>query len=54
VKDERIYLGHIREAIGDIRAYASVGKDAFLADRMRQDAIISGSSKSSVKRSSAS
>jgi uncharacterized protein with HEPN domain len=40
VKDERIYLGHIRDAIGDIRAYASVGKEAFLADRMRQDAII--------------
>ena len=24
----------------DIRAYASVGEQAFLADRMRQDAII--------------
>jgi uncharacterized protein with HEPN domain len=40
VKDERIYLGHIRDAISDIRAYASVGEGAFLADRMRQDAII--------------
>ena len=40
MKDERIVLGHIRDAIGDIRAYASDGKEAFFADRMRQDAII--------------
>ena len=40
MKDERIYLGHIRDAISDIRAYASVGKETFLEDRMRQDAII--------------
>lgn len=40
MKDERIYLGHIREAISDIRAYGSAGEAAFLADRMRQDAII--------------
>lgn len=40
MKDERIYLGHIRDAISDIRAYASVGEEAILEDRMRQDAII--------------
>ena len=40
MKDERIYLVHIREAISDINAYASVGEEAFFADRMRQDAII--------------
>jgi uncharacterized protein with HEPN domain len=40
VKDERLYLGHIREAIADIRTYAAVGEPAFLADRMRQDAVI--------------
>jgi uncharacterized protein with HEPN domain len=40
VKDERLYLGHIRDAISDIRAYASVGQEAFFADRMRQDAVI--------------
>ncbi len=40
MKDERLYLRHIRDAISDIRAYASVGREAFLADRMRQDAII--------------
>ena len=38
--DERLYLGHIRDAIRDIQQYASVGEDAFVADRMRQDAII--------------
>jgi uncharacterized protein with HEPN domain len=40
VKDDRIYLGHIRDAIRNLRSYASVGETAFLADRMRQDAII--------------
>jgi uncharacterized protein with HEPN domain len=40
VKDERVYLGHIRAAISDIKLYASVGEETFLADRMRQDAII--------------
>jgi uncharacterized protein with HEPN domain len=40
VKDDRIFLGHVRDAINDIKAYASVGEEAFLADRMRQDAMI--------------
>jgi uncharacterized protein with HEPN domain len=40
VKDERVYLGHILEAIDDIERYASAGADAFLAERMRQDAVI--------------
>ena len=40
MKDERIYLVHIQDAINDIKTYASVGKEAFIADRMRQDAII--------------
>jgi len=40
VKDDRIYLAHIREAIQDIEQYASVGRDAFMADKMRQDALI--------------
>lgn len=40
MKDERFYLGHIRDAISDIEKYASVGRDAFMADRMRQDAVI--------------
>jgi uncharacterized protein with HEPN domain len=40
VKDQRLYLGHIREAIADIRTYAAAGEEAFRSDRMRQDAII--------------
>ena len=40
MKDDRIYLGHIREAIQDIEQYASVGRDAFMTDKMRQDALI--------------
>lgn len=40
MKDERVYLGHIRDAISDIEGYASAGREAFMADRMRQDAVI--------------
>ncbi|MBI3492682.1 MAG: DUF86 domain-containing protein [Acidobacteria bacterium] len=40
MKDDRVYLGHIRDAIQDIEQYGSVGRDAFMADRMRQDAVI--------------
>jgi uncharacterized protein with HEPN domain len=40
VKDERVYLGHIRDAITDIEQYASAGRETFMGDRMRQDAII--------------
>jgi uncharacterized protein with HEPN domain len=40
VKDERVYLGHIRDAMNDIEQYTSGGRDAFMAERMRQDAVI--------------
>ncbi len=40
MKGDRNYLTHIAEAIGDIERYASTGRDSFLDDRMRQDAII--------------
>jgi uncharacterized protein with HEPN domain len=40
VKDDRVYLGHIREAIHDIEEYTAGGRDAFMSDRMRQDAVI--------------
>jgi uncharacterized protein with HEPN domain len=40
VKDDRIYLRHVREAIADIEQYASAGRDAFMSDKMRQDAVI--------------
>lgn len=38
--DDRIYLQHVRDAITDIMTYAKAGEDAFLADTMRQDAIL--------------
>jgi uncharacterized protein with HEPN domain len=40
VKDERVYLGRIRDAINDIEEYTSVGRDAVMAERMRHDAVI--------------
>ena len=40
MKDDRVYLRHILEAIQDIEQYASVGRDAFMADKMRQDAVV--------------
>ena len=40
MKDDRIYLRHVHEAIGDIEQYASPGRDAFMSDKMRQDALI--------------
>ncbi len=40
MKDERVYLGHIRDAIHDIEEYTAGGRDTFMSDRMRQDAVI--------------
>jgi uncharacterized protein with HEPN domain len=40
VRDERVYLQHIRDAIEDILAYCGNDHDAFLTDRMRQDATL--------------
>ena len=40
MKDDRIYLQHIRDALDDIATYTSAGRDAFFAERMRQDATI--------------
>ena len=40
MKDDRVYLQHIRDALDDIAAYANAGREAFFAERMRQDATI--------------
>jgi uncharacterized protein with HEPN domain len=40
VKDERVYLAHIREAISDIREYVAPGRETFMTDRLRQDAVL--------------
>lgn len=40
MKDDRAYLRHILDAIRDIEQYAGGGRDAFMSDRMRQDALL--------------
>ena len=40
MKDDRVYLQHIRDALEDIASYAKAGRDAFFAEPMRQDATI--------------
>ncbi len=40
MKDDRVYLEHIRDALDDIATYSNVGREAFFADRMRQDATL--------------
>jgi uncharacterized protein with HEPN domain len=40
MKDDRIYLLHIRDAIQSILQYTSPGKDAFFEDRKTQDAVV--------------
>jgi len=40
VKDDRIYLNHILEAIEDIESYTAAGYEAFVRERMQQDAVI--------------
>jgi uncharacterized protein with HEPN domain len=40
VKDDRVYLEHIRDALDDVSTYTNVGREAFIAERMRQDATL--------------
>jgi len=40
MKDDRIYLLHIQDAIMDILEYTKEGKDAFLKDKKTRDAVI--------------
>ncbi|MDH4154176.1 MAG: DUF86 domain-containing protein [Nitrospira sp.] len=40
MKDDRIYLFHIRDAIQQILTYTTSGKNSFFADRKTQDAVI--------------
>lgn len=37
---DQIYLEHIRDALQDIAGYSSAGREVFLKERMRQDAIL--------------
>ena len=40
MKDDRVYLQHIRDALQDIAAYCGSDHGAFLDDRMRRDATL--------------
>jgi uncharacterized protein with HEPN domain len=40
LKDDRLYLLHIRDCIDRIEDYTSGGRESFLTDRMRQDAVL--------------
>lgn len=40
MKDDRVYLLHVRDAIERIRSYTTAGKGPFMADTRTQDAVI--------------
>jgi uncharacterized protein with HEPN domain len=40
VKDDRVYLQHIRDALNDIASYCGSAREGFFSDRMRQDATL--------------
>jgi uncharacterized protein with HEPN domain len=40
MKDDRIYLLHVRDAIQHILEYTATGKEGFFADRKTQDAVV--------------
>lgn len=40
MKDDAVFLGHIRDATERIEAFTSGGRDRFMADPMVQDAVI--------------
>ena len=40
MKDDGLYLAHIRDCIGRIERYTSEGREPFLADRKTQDAVM--------------
>lgn len=40
MKDDRIYLLHIRECVGYIRDFTAAGYAEFLSDRKTQDAVL--------------
>jgi uncharacterized protein with HEPN domain len=40
MKDDRVYLRHIRDAIARIESYVTRGREAFLAETIIQDAVI--------------
>ena len=40
MKDDRVYLAHISDAVARILDYTSAGKDVFFSDTKTQDAVV--------------
>ncbi len=40
MKDDKVYLAHIDDAIAQILAYTAGGRDEFVKNRMVQDAVV--------------
>jgi uncharacterized protein with HEPN domain len=40
MKDDRIYLLHVRDAIQYTVSYTAAGKEGFFSDRKTQDAVV--------------
>ena len=40
MKDDKLYLIHIKECVERVQQYVAGGKEAFLEDTMRQDAVL--------------
>lgn len=40
MKDDRLFLIHVRESIGRIEEYTADGREAFFADTRTQDAVL--------------
>jgi uncharacterized protein with HEPN domain len=40
MKDDRVYLQHVLDAIGKIESYVAVGRDVFMSASHWQDAVI--------------
>jgi uncharacterized protein with HEPN domain len=40
VKDDRVYLQHIQDALNDTASYCGSDREGFFNDRMRQDATL--------------
>jgi uncharacterized protein with HEPN domain len=40
VKEDRVYLLHIRDALDRVAGYTAEGRDAFFEDTKTQDAVV--------------
>jgi uncharacterized protein with HEPN domain len=40
MKDDRVFLAHVRDAISKIESYTQGGRETFFADAKTQDAVI--------------